>query len=537
MTTLIHFEHLGFQHPNGQVLFDNLNGKIGHETLGLVGDNGVGKTTLSCILAGELSPSNGHIQRQGSIYYLPQQIRPQKGDTLADLMAIAPILSALDRIEQGSIAESDFEIVGAHWDIHRQIQIQLQQYDLAHLELSTPCEHLSGGEMTRVALIGAFLSDADLLILDEPTNHLDIQQRQILFQQIRDWKGGILVVSHDVQLLQEMDGILELSALGLNRYGGNYDFYQQQKLSEQQALQANLDHAKQQRKVELKALQRQQERQQKKQASGQRENKFANQAKSLLDCQKERSQHTSAKLNRHISDTRQQLNQNVQQAAQALPKETPRYLFAPQTQVTDNKMMVTLHKLVMPFGLMNGEPFNLEIIGPKRLALIGPNGCGKSTLLKLIAGQIAADSGDRHCFVSCAYIDQHANPLQPEKDVLEQLRQSSGFSESDARQRLALIGLSADKVTLPSCQLSGGERMKAALLCVLYRRTPVQLLLLDEPNNHIDLSSSQALVEMLNQYQGALIIVSHDIAFLSQLQLTHSLKWQTKQQVPTWQAW
>lgn len=537
MTTLITLDQLGFQHPNGQFLFENLNGKIGHETVGLVGDNGVGKTTLARLIIGDFEPTLGHIHHQGSSYYLAQQIQPSVGQTLADLMAISPILNALQRIEKGSINENDFAIVGRHWDIRHQTQTLLQQYDLAHFDLTTPCNQLSGGELTRVALIGAFLSDADLLILDEPTNHLDIQQRQILFDQIKQWKKGLLVISHDIQLLNQMSRILELSAHGLKSYGGNYDFYQQQKTLEQQALQAKLDHAKQQRKVELQTLQRQHERQQKKQAAGAREGKQANQAKILLDRQKERSQHSTAKLNKQISDTRNELNQNVQQAAQQLAKDTPRYIFPPQTQVAANKHILRLQRLILPYGLMDNKPLNLDITGAQRIALIGPNGCGKSTLLKIIAGQQAAQSGELQTLVANAYIDQHATQLQADIGVLEQLKQVSGLNESDARQRLAQIGLTAEKVLIPSRKLSGGERIKAALLCALYRQPAPQLLLLDEPNNHIDLASSQALIGMLNQYQGALIIVSHDMAFLNQLNLSHKLHWQTKPQPPDYQAW
>jgi ATPase subunit of ABC transporter with duplicated ATPase domains len=536
MTTLITFDQLGFQHPNGQSLFQNLNGTIGCETIGLIGDNGVGKTTLARLLAGELSPTQGRIHKYGTPYYLPQQIQPNDKHTLAELMGIRTILDALQRIEQGSIDEADFEQIGARWDLRQQAQAQLERYGLK-FDLDTSCNRLSGGELTRVALIGVFLSEADLIILDEPTNHLDIHQRQILFEQIKQWKKGLLVISHDIQLLNQMDRILELSTQGLTSFGGNYDFYQLQKTQQQQALQAKLDQAKQQRKVEMQTLQRQQERQQKKQAAGARAGKQANQAKILLDRQKERSQQSSGKLNKQIRDSHSELNEQVKQASQAIAKEPPRYLFAPDTQVASNKQILNLRGLVLPYNLSGRQGLNFDLVGAQRVALIGPNGCGKSTLLKIIGGLVPCDQGQIGRHVAIAYIDQHASQLQADISVLEQLKQTSGLSESEARQRLAQIGLTAAKVTLRSDQLSGGERIKAALLCALYRQPAPQLLLLDEPNNHIDLATSQALIEMLNQYQGALIIVSHDMAFLNQLNLTDKLQWQTKHQPPNHQAW
>lgn len=161
-----------------------------------------------------------------------------------------------------------------------------------------------------------------------------------------------------------------------------------------------------------------------------------------------------------------------------------------------------------------------------RVALRGPNGCGKSTLLKVMMGDETPVSGDCRVSVTTAYLDQHLSRLDLSLSVLAHLNaDDTPLEESVLRTRLAQLQLDANKVALPLAALSGGERLKAALACVLWRRDAAQLLLLDEPTNHLDLTSTQAIEAALSTFPGAMIVVSHDDAFLSGLRLTHSLEW------------
>jgi len=173
---------------------------------------------------------------------------------------------------------------------------------------------------------------------------------------------------------------------------------------------------------------------------------------------------------------------------------------------------------VLPHG--QAQPFDLILSGPRRLAVTGDNGSGKSTLLRVIAGRLAPRSGVAICHGKLAWLDQHAASLDGELSAVQRLQaRNASMAEGALRTRLALLGIAGARATMASGLLSGGERMKVALAAELYAEAPPQLLLLDEPDNHLDLASLQALERMLAQYQGALLVVSHDHAFLQQLRL------------------
>ena len=520
-------EGVSYVLPNGQLLFSDLTERFDQRRTALVGRNGSGKTVLAHILAGLIAPTHGQVVRSGNVqrvHYLAQHITPTAGATVADLAGVRGTLDALARIAAGSTSPADFDAVGDDWDMAQGLRSALDAQDLQHANADTLVSSLSGGEAMRVALLGAQLSGADFLILDEPSNHLDQAARKALADWLQQWTGGLLVISHDRQLLAGMERIVELSPLGLRSYGGNYAFYAQAKAQEQQSAMADLDRAKQDRRRAAQSMREQRERQEKRQTRAAKGAKQANQAKILLDRQKERSDQSMGKLHRQQADAQAALSQRVRDAAAQVAEDVHIHLHAPASTGIAQRVVAELDQVQLPWVHTSAGHINLQITGQQRIGLLGPNGCGKSTLLKVIAGRLPPVSGICRVTPQIAYLDQALDSLNGQTSALQQLQAvNRSQTEGELRMRLAQLGLDAEKVVAPSGTLSGGERLKAALACVLYADAPPQLLLLDEPSNHLDLPSLQALEQLLAHYQGALVVVSHDTAFLQALGLTDFL--------------
>ncbi|TBU75399.1 ABC-F family ATP-binding cassette domain-containing protein [Phytopseudomonas daroniae] len=524
---VIALERVSFHFSNGQPLFDELSETFDARHTGLVGRNGAGKSVLGRLLAGLLQPTGGRIARQAQVAYLPQEVVVSDGVRVIDLTGFAAPYDALCRVTDGCMDEDDIELLEGHWNIAERLNLALRDEGLGHLSLQTPAAILSGGERTRVALLGVFLCGADLLILDEPSNHLDRVSRQRLYRRLQQWPGGLVVISHDRELLEGMQRIVELSPAGLRAYGGNYSVYRECRLRERQAAQHTLEHARTERKRGERELQTQQQRQQRRTASGARGARDSNQAQILLDRQKNRSETSAGRLQQRLQEARSGLDSAVREAAAQVDENLEIELHGSATSLPEGKRVLSLRGVCAPFS---GACLpDIELFGPRRLAITGPNGCGKSTLLAVLAGQLSVAAGECRVDVPLAYLDQRLSCLQAAQTALDHLRHCNpGLPEALARTRLMHLGLDADRALLPCARLSGGERLKLALSGVIDGEPAAPLLLLDEPDNHIDLDSLLAVEGMLRQYRGALVVVSHDTAFIEALAITDRLQWTTQ---------
>jgi len=523
--TLLTLEGVSLVLPDGKPLFSHLTAQFDTRHTGMVGRNGVGKSLLARILAGLVIPTSGSCSGSEKVRYLAQHLSPQHYPTVAMLAGVDVPLAALGRIEAGSTCQADFDLVADNWDIRSRLQMQLASAGLDYLSPETETSRLSGGEAMRVALSGAMLADPDFLILDEPTNHLDSASREALMAQLACWPRGLLVISHDRRLLQQMERTVELSSLGLHSYGGNYETYQQIKTLETAAARQQLDSLKIERKRKEQALRDNRERLEKRQSRGSRLGKEANQAKILLGRQKGRSEASAGKQEKQLAETHIQLNQQVQNAARNIERAPQIVMHGPSPFSALSHQVARLTDITLPFAPAPFNTLDLAIYGGQRIAVTGPNGCGKSTLLKILAGQLRPVQGECDIRGNIAYLDQQLSLLDPQHSVLEQLLGvNTQAGESQLRMQLAQLGLDATRVALPCGQLSGGEQLKAALATVIYADPPATCLLLDEPSNHLDFVSLQALEQLLNQYSGTLLVVSHDEVFLSQIGLTHWLR-------------
>ncbi|CAG8871520.1 putative ABC transporter ATP-binding protein YheS [Pseudomonas fluorescens] len=515
---LLQLDQVSFNLPEGRVLFDHLNHTFSTRATGIVGANGCGKSLLGRLLTGEQLPTSGIVRREGRVYAVPQLLEPERYPSVAALAGVDHILAALARIAQGSVDDDDHALAVDQWDCATRLEAELQQIRLGHLSADARTDALSGGERQRVALLGAWLSRADWLILDEPSNHLDIDQQHKLAQQIERWPNGLVLISHDRSLLEHVNEIVELSPQGLAVYGGNYSQYAAAREQEQQSFQSALQGERSQAKREQREMIVQMERQQRRNARGDRQAREGSQTKLITNAQKERSENSQGRLRLNQQVAREQQQQRIAEARARCAPDIQRMMLSPESVVPNGKLIVQLNDVILPFGY--AAPINLTLTGPMRMAILGANGSGKSTLLRVIAGQLPVREGEliRSCHVG--WLDQHAGLQYPERTAVQWLYEiNPELPEAEARTRLAQMGIDADRAMLKTCQLSGGERLKIALAALLYARRPPQLLLLDEPDNHLDLPSRIALEHMLNQYQGALIVVSHDRAFLQAIHL------------------
>lgn len=526
MPVSIELRHAALRLPSGRLLFEDLNFTFHQGLTGLVGPNGAGKSMLAQVLAGDIAPTSGTVQRQGSVLRVAQELKPAPQDTVAALAGLAPLFAALARVEGGAMADGDLELLDGHWALPAAFAQALLAAGLPALEAHSPAAPLSGGERMRVALAGAFLSGADMLILDEPSNHLDAGGRAWLAENLRQWRGAAIVVSHDRALLAQMERIVELDEQGLHAYGGNYSLYRAQRDGEQAGALAALEHARKERDAGLRELRRQHDAQLARASRGAKAGKEANMPKIALGMMRNRAEGFAGRDAARRDAARAQLGDAVRSAAARVAPEPPRALMMPETTVPAGRRVFGLDAAVPPWPA-NAPALDLVLAGPLRLAISGPNGCGKSTLLRMLAGELAPRSGSCRCDVPHAWLDQHASALLPPgRTVLERLRElDSPLPEGVLRSHLALLGLTAAQVQTPVEALSGGERLKAALACALWRAQAAQLLLLDEPTNHLDLASTEALEQALADYPGAMAVISHDPRFLAALSPTHTLQW------------
>jgi ATPase subunit of ABC transporter with duplicated ATPase domains len=517
----IHIRQLDFILSNGKLIFNQLNLVFGKQKTGIVGKNGIGKSTLLRLIIGELYPSAGCIHSEQSIAYVPQSedFLAFNKMTIASLLGFENKIQSLQRILQGSTESQYFECLNEDWHVEERLQQQLMLFGLQDLPYDFPVKQLSGGEITRLLLTKAFFSDADFLLLDEPTNHLDSLARKQLYQAIARWGGGILVVSHDRTLLNHMEKIVELNTLGVACYGGNYDYYVEQKLIEKTAREQSFQDAKKLLEKTQKTIQASREKHEKKQSYGRALRKSGCIDKMAANSKKGRSERTQKTLLIKQERLDLQAETKLQVSKEKMEINDEIHVELPKTYVPNGKLILAIEQLTFAYPLASKpmiKNFNLQLFGSKRIALVGENGSGKTTLVNLILGYLKPSLGTLYLGTKyICYLDQHASLLNPELSLLENfIYLNPAVKEYDAYRSLAAFLFKNITVHKQVKYLSGGEKLRAMLACILMTKRPPQLLILDEPTNHLDLSSILRIESALRNYQGAMIIISHDQEFL-----------------------
>lgn len=517
---------LGATTPKNRALFTEVSLSIGRERVGLIGANGVGKTTLLRLLAGELHPSQGSVERSGPLAYLRQIPEASTGQSIADLLGLTPLFEARRRIEAGETAPALFDSLEGRWDFEDQGRRELAELGLDAFELTDPVEKLSGGQAQTLRLAALLLQPGlEVLLLDEPTNHLDRAQKNRVIDRLASWPEGLLVASHDRALLRRVDRILELSPRGLREYGGGYALYQEQRGRERAAVDRRCDEAERKLKNQRRAAQERREKFERRGSRGRKSRSQGSQPKTVLDARKARSEKSGGRLRREVG---QRLEDALAEHQEARAKRDRERRIDPRIRGQEPPAGSVLFEarellLTYPGGGFQLRADDLSIVGPERIALIGPNGSGKSSLIACLCGALDGRATRLRCPASVAVLDQEASVLDLKVSLIENLRAAAPEAElSSLRWTLGRFGFGDAEVARPCRALSGGERLRGALACILAADEPPALLVLDEPTNNLDLISVERMAAALRGFRGALLVASHDDDFLEELDLTRA---------------
>lgn len=492
MASLLSLHEVAFEFPNGTQLFSDLNFAISAGTTALVGPNGVGKTTLARLLCGDLNPTRGRIQRQGTVRLLPQR-------------QIAPVVSVDDYL-------SDYEWSSVGDEL------------LDGIDRSAKCSALSGGQWMRVRL--AKFLDEGLLILDEPSNDLDRSGREAVLNFLRSHRGGTLLISHDREALEICDDFLELSAQGLTKFGGGWEAYLTARNLERVNLANALEGAKRARENAREERNEQVERQAKRNRQGAARAARGGIPKILLGGRKRRAQVTTGKVDSATLKRTEGTVTDAHRAYEANKVGPVMYVDLLGTALPAKKLVAEATRFNVRFGdWIYASDLNFSWRGNARVAIRGANGTGKTTLLAAILGKKFETRGElRRGSLATLYVDQRGTALDDKLTLIENLRAETGRSETEVRNGLAKFLFSREAVFRKVIELSGGERLRATLALRFLSEQKPELLILDEPTNNLDLVNVEFLENLVAQFPGAVIAVSHDDRFITNCRISEELR-------------
>ena len=578
MSRHITLDHISYAHPSEPALFIDLSAVFSAPLTGLIGDNGCGKTTLMRLILGELTPDSGSVVAPERMAHLSQDLGLGSDQTLAELCGISEILRALQALESGEYSPELYETIGDNWDVEERTLAALATYGFTPATLvnrdnpqavralfARNMSSFSGGEAVIAALASLMISDPEFILLDEPTNNLDSSAKAQLFAALEALPCPALIISHDRDLLERVNVIAELHSdrqglAHLRLFEGNYSTYRQALDTEQQAAQRRVSEAKNRVRSAHREWVHAQEIISKNMAQVWKDD----QPDTILALTKDASRQAAAKLRVLRIGKQEQAQEEYQNAQDEVRVQEKIYAELSQQPLPAGRKVLELHRVdshrvdsrvsretfavqqpikvdSLHFSPIEADsecnqgtpaehPEHLILSGPEHLRITGANGSGKTTLLEAIAH--AKDPEYRppvqpayrvdYCLEG-AYIPQRIS-LDPELTLLQCVQRANpGVSEQHLRDQLARLLFRRESVHHKTGELSGGERFRAAVAQVLLADPVPQLLMLDEPTNNLDISSVDWLVQALEAYTGALIVVSHDEDFCRRIRIDRTL--------------
>ncbi len=519
---------LSYHFPNQQPLFSHLNFSV--ETQGkisIVGGNGIGKSTLLRLIAGILAPNEGRIAFSSKPYYVPQHTG-RLNKTVAEVLHINEKLAALHTIEKGSLSQADYDTLADDWEVESRSLAALSYWSLPHVQLDTPIDLLSGGEKTKVFLAGLQIHLPEIILLDEPTNHLDQTSRELLYKHIEQSKATIVVVSHDITLLNLLQPTYELSEHGIKLYGGSYSFYKEQKDIEVNALSENIHEQEKTLRLARQKAQEVKQRQEKRANQGEKKKQQGGAPRIIVNALGNSAENTAAKLkDKHaeiIGETQDKLTELRRQ------RERMKEIKIDFDDASLHSGKLLIEAAGINFSYNDNEalwkaPLNFKLYSNDRIRLLGNNGSGKTTLIKLLTGALTPSEGQlKRADFRWIYLDQDYSQVDVDCSI-EQLADKyklNKLEEHEVKIRLNRFLFPQDTWDKSCKALSGGEKMRLYLCCLMISNQTPDLIILDEPTNNLDIYNLQILTQTIKSYKGSLLVVSHDKHFVSEIGVTGS---------------
>ncbi|MCM2410411.1 ABC-F family ATP-binding cassette domain-containing protein [Streptomyces sp. RKAG290] len=513
---------LSFAWPDGSEVLDDFQLTVGPGRTGLIGVNGAGKSTLLRLIAGELTPTEGHIRIAGEVGYLPQNLVLDTGLRVDAALGIAATRAALHAIEAGDVGEDRFAAVGDDWDVEERARATLDQLGLGHVGLDRTIGEMSGGECVLLRLAALLLARPEVLLLDEPTNNLDLYARERLYSAVDAWSGVLVVVSHDRELLERVDQIADLRDSAVTWYGGNLSAYEEALAVEQDAAERMVRVAEADVHRQKRELADAQVKLARRKRYGQKMQESKREPKIVMGARKRAAQESAGKHRIMHADRLAEAKERLDDAVEAVRDDDEIRIELPHTKVHPGSGVLVLRDLELAYGArVQGS---LEVRGPERIALVGRNGAGKTTLLRTLVGELAPVSGEATVQLPTRFLPQRLDVLDDGLSVVENVaRFAPEATDNGIRARLARFLFKGARADRLAATLSGGERFRATLAALLLAEPAPRLLMLDEPTNNLDMASVRRLTAALDAYEGALIVASHDVPFLESLGVTRWL--------------
>ena len=533
----ISIQQISYIHPDKEVLFSDLNFAISKgQKLGLVGNNGCGKSTLLQIIAGQLSPSSGVIVRPDDLYYIPQHFGQYDSLTIAQALQIERKQQALHAILAGDVSNENFTILNDDWNIEERSIAALDLWGLGQFTLSYPMNLLSGGEKTRVFLAGMDIHHPSVILMDEPTNHLDSSGRQRLYDWVEKYRSTLLVVSHDRTLLNLLPEICELEKHQINYYGGNYEFYKEQKTLMQEALQQRIEEKEKALRIARKMARETAERRDKQNVRGEKSNIKKGVPRIVLNALQGKSEKSTSKLTgvhqekaEKLTNERNQLRGSLSPTAALKTDFNSSSLHTGKILVTAKEINFSYHSNSINNDIQENSiskqqlwqaPVSFQLKSGDRLRIEGANGSGKTTLLKLITGQLQPQEGTlTRTDFSYVYLNQEYSIIDDRNSILEQAYafNSRNLPEHEIKIILNRYLFPASEWDKSCRKLSGGEKMRLAFCCLMISNNTPDMFILDEPTNNLDIQSIEIITATIKNYAGTVIAISHDNYFIQEI--------------------